>query len=129
MDADDLFLSYARENRGFAADLAGELQRRGWTLWWDRHLRAGDSFALEIQARLRAAKAVLVLWSKVSVVSVWVNNEARDAMRRHVLIPVRIEAVDLPVEFNGLHTVDLSDWRPSQAAHSEFEDFVDAIQR
>jgi len=127
--AADLFLSYAREDEKFAADLAGELQGRGWTLWWDTALLPGDPFALQIETCLRAAKAVLVLWSKASVRSMWVNNEARDAMGRRVLIPARIEEVHLPIEFNGLHTVDLTDWHSSSQNHPQFEAFVSAIER
>lgn len=52
-----------------------------------------------------------VLWSRSSLASEWVQNEASEAARRKVLVPVRIEDVRPPLEFRRLQTAELFDWR------------------
>jgi hypothetical protein len=106
-----LFLSYAREDRECAELLANALTDRGWTVWWDRQLQVGRSFSQVIEQELDRARCVIVLWSSNAVTSEWVQNEASEAMRRKVLVPVRIEDVRPPLEFRRLHTADLLDWR------------------
>ncbi len=44
----DVFLSYARSDRSVAAEVAHSLERAGFTVWWDREIRAGSDFAIEI---------------------------------------------------------------------------------
>jgi hypothetical protein len=50
------------------------------------------------------------LWSKDSVASEWVKNEAAVAAERGVLVPVLIENVKVPLEFRRKQTVDLAGW-------------------
>jgi TM2 domain-containing membrane protein YozV len=107
----DLFLSYAREDRRCAEMLADALSRRGWTVWWDRRIQVGRSFSEVIERELDEARCVLVLWSRASVQSEWVQNEAAEAARKNRLVPVRIEDVRPPLEFRRLQTADLFDWQ------------------
>jgi hypothetical protein len=32
----DIFISYASEDKGRAQTLARALERKGWSVWWDR---------------------------------------------------------------------------------------------
>ena len=41
----DVFTSYATKDRDRARALAEALQSLGWTVWWDRKLRAGSDYA------------------------------------------------------------------------------------
>jgi hypothetical protein len=107
----DLFLSYAREDRECAELLARALSQRGWSVWWDRQIHVGRSFSEVIERELGRAKCVIVLWSKHSLASDWVQNEAAEALHRKALVPVRIEDVRPPLEFRRLQTADLIDWR------------------
>lgn len=59
---------------------------------------------------MRAAKAVVVLWSPRSVASRWVRAEATLADRNKTLAPVIIEACERPIIFELTHTTDLSAW-------------------
>ena len=106
----DVFLSYANEDRERAATLARSLEAAGWSVWWDRKIVAGHAFDEAIERELETAKSVVVLWSRSSVTSEWVKNEAAAAAERDVLVPASIERVRLPLEFRRKQTVDLADW-------------------
>lgn len=106
----DVFISYAREDRETAAQLADALAQRGLQVWWDRDLPAGIDFAKVIEAQLESARVVLALWSLDSVHSGFVRDESSRALRAGKLLPVRIVEVDLPLGFGQLHTLDLFDW-------------------
>lgn len=106
----DIFISYAREDRGRAEQLARVFENQGWTVWWDRELFAGPAFSEQIGEALSGAKAVIVLWSQASVASNWVRDEAHNGETRGALIPVRISNVALPLGFGQYQTADLSGW-------------------
>lgn len=55
----DVFISYASEDREHAALLADALNRRGWSVWWDRKIGIGESFDHAIERALEAAGARL----------------------------------------------------------------------
>ena len=55
---------------------------------------------------MREAKAVVVLWSKKSVVSRWVRAEATLADRNRTLVPVMIEACERPIMFELTQTAE-----------------------
>lgn len=122
-----LFLSYAREDRECAELLADALLRRGWTVWWDRQIHVGRAFSDVIEQELDEARCVIVLWSHQSVKSEWVRSEAEEAMRRGVLVPLRIEDVRPPLAFRQLHNADLCDWRRGLDS-PEFAACVESIE-
>lgn len=108
----DIFISYASEDRERVKSMAHALERKGWSVWWDRRIPTGRSFDEVIEEALDAAKAVVVVWTKASVNSTWVKNEARKGMRRGVLFPVLLlEEVKIPLEFEHLQAAHLMDWR------------------
>jgi TIR domain len=106
----DVFISYSRLDRPAAEVISKAIEARGWSVWWDRKIGAGESFDKTIERELESAKCVIVLWSKSSVESDWVKNEAAAAVERNSLIPVLIEGVRLPLEFRRKQTIDLSGW-------------------
>lgn len=106
----DIFISYASEDRAIARRYAEALTAAGLDVWWDEHLRSGEAFDEAIEAALRAAKAVVVLWSPRSVVSRWVRAEATIADRCKTMVPVTIEPCDRPIIFELTQTADLSHW-------------------
>lgn len=106
----DIFISYSREDRTVARHLAECFEADGFQVWWDNELHSGQAFDEIIESQLRAAKAVVVLWSPRSVTSRWVRAEATMAERLKKFAPVVIEECERPIIFELMHTVDLTDW-------------------
>ena len=97
-------------------------------MWWDAALRSGETFDEVIEKELRAAKAVVVLWSPRSVASRWVRAEATLADRRNKLVPAIIEACDRPIIFELTHAADLSDWT-GDTSDSRWQTLVSDLRR
>jgi formylglycine-generating enzyme required for sulfatase activity len=117
----------ASEDKGRVQALARALERKGWSLWWDRRIPAGKSFDEVIHEALKAARSVVVVWTKTSVKSTWVKNESRSGMRRGVLFPVMLlDEVEIPLEFEHLQAAHLMDWQPDQE-HAGFDQFIDDL--
>ncbi|HBB55331.1 MAG TPA: hypothetical protein DCZ49_04015 [Hyphomonadaceae bacterium] len=100
----DVFISYASADRATAQALATAIERRGYKVWFDRELVTGDQFVLVINAHLAAARWVIVIWSRTSIESQWVLNEAEIARRRGVLLSARIDDCVPPAPFTLTHT-------------------------
>lgn len=106
-----IFLSYSREDRASAERLARLVEDAGHEVWWDRHLDSGEEFAAEIEAALDKAEVVLVAWSKLSVKSRWVRDEASVGGDTGRLVPVSIDGTLPPMGFRQFHTLDLAGWK------------------
>jgi len=124
----DIFISYAREETARAQQLARALEESGFSVWWDRQVTAGVSWATIIEQQLDKARCVIVLWSAASVASNWVVDEAAYARESSKLIPVVIENVDLPLGFLSIQSVELKDWN-GESTHPEFQRLVSAISK
>ena len=128
MSETDIFLSYARQDRGTARLFADGLVAEGFTVWWDASLRSGETFDEVIERNLRNAKAVVVLWSPASVASRWVRAEATLADRRNKLAPAIIAPCDRPIIFELTHAAELSDWT-GDMADQRWRTFVSDLKR
>jgi hypothetical protein len=106
----DIFISYASEDRPRAAGIAEALRAEGWSVWWDRNIPAGKRFSDIIEEEIANARAMVVLWSNVSVTKDWVIEEAEDGKKRGILVPVFLEPVQPPRGFRRIGAADLSGW-------------------
>ncbi len=106
----DVFISYSRADVEAARRFARAFEALGFSVWWDVALRSGETFDEAIEQALRAAKAVVVLWSPNSIGSRWVRTEATIADRNGTLAPVMIDACERPIAFELTHTADLKHW-------------------
>jgi hypothetical protein len=111
-----IFLSYASEDRDRAREVAVDLEALGWDVWWDRRLQAGKTFAGVIESEIAKAGCVLVLWSKASIGSRWVRDEANEGLERNILVPALIEQVEPPMGFRSIHAANLIDYGGDQNA-------------
>ena len=112
----DVFISYAREDRARVRALADACSAHGWSVWWDREIKPGKRFAQVIADALAGARCVVVVWSRSSVASDWVREEAEEGRRRGVLIPVLIDDARPPLGFGAIQAVDLQGWDGSAGA-------------
>jgi len=123
----DVFISYANSDRERARELANALSARGWSVWWDRNIKAGQSFDEVIERELDAAKSIVVLWSQASIASEWVKNEAAVAAQRGVLVPVLLDKVKVPLEFRRKQTADLIGWN-GDTRHGGMQALFEALE-
>lgn len=107
----DVFLSYARPDSAAAERVERELEKCGWSVWFDRELPAHRPYTDVIATELEDSAAVLVLWSKASVRSEWVRSEANRARELHKLVQVRLDEARLPMPFDQIQCADLIKWR------------------
>lgn len=106
-----IFLSYAREDRDVAETLARILEEAGHRVWWDRRIDGGEEFAAEIESQLDDSDVVVVAWSRTSLKSRWVRDEAAVGGDKGILVPVTIDGSRPPMGFRQFHTLDLTDWK------------------
>lgn len=117
----NIFVSYAREDAGVVEELASALQTAGHTVWWDRQIKGGRQYSREIEAELNRADKVIVLWSRDSVESPWVRDEAATARDSERLVPISLDGTQAPLGFRQFQTIDL---KTSTRRHSEGFDLV-----
>jgi adenylate cyclase len=106
----DVFVSYARSDKARVAPLVAAIEANNWTVWWDSEIYSGQDFDRQIAAELKIAAAVLVIWTPNSVESRWVRGEAREGAERGILVPVRFDSAELPIDVRTFHTTDLDGW-------------------
>lgn len=123
-----IFLSYSRADRPKAQVFAEALTAEGFSVWWDKVLRAGQTYDEVTEGMLRDADVVVVLWSAVSVKSKWVRTEATLGQRTSVLVPAMIEDAERPIMFELTQSADLIGWEGDRS-DVRWQEFVADIRR
>jgi S1-C subfamily serine protease len=127
----DIFISYAREDEQRAEMLAQRLGDSGWSIFWDRTIPIGKTWRETIGRELQGARCVIVLWSKNSIESRWVQEEADDAQERGILVPILIENVRAPIGFRSFQAAHLENWdgtEPNETFHRLITDIAALIR-
>jgi adenylate cyclase len=106
----DIFVSYGRTTEAQAQQVAEALRGAGYAVWRDDELPAHRAYSDVIEERLRAAKAVVVLWSAEAAKSQWVRAEADIAREAGTLVQVTIDGILPPLPFNQIQCADLNGW-------------------
>jgi hypothetical protein len=107
----DVFISYARSTQLIARTVAEALRGLGYEVWLDDQLPAHRAYSDVIEERLRAARAVVVIWSADAAKSEWVRSEAELAREGHKLVQLTVDRARLPMPFDQIQCADLSDWK------------------
>lgn len=105
-----VFLSYARLDRELVLLLRECLFASGIAAWVDADIETGDCWSTELQAKLEAAFAVLVLWTVNSRASDWVNREADFARSNDKLFQTQVGYDRAPPRFRDQQIADLTNW-------------------
>src|SRR5512137_1846593 len=118
------FLSYSHADQDRARQLAAALERAGIHVWWDTLIEGGAQFAKSVEAALETCDVVIVAWSRASVTSDWVLDEASQGREMRKLVPVSFDGTLPPISFRQYLSVDLLGWNGETEAPQ-----IDAIVR
>lgn len=106
----DVFLSYARADRGLARSIVSSMEAHGFSVWWDSRIEPGTRWDGEIERALRNAKCIVVVWTPISVDREWVHIEAHFARKRGILLPILIGCNSAPIAFSLIQSMNLTGW-------------------
>ena len=112
----DIFISYARSTEDQARRVAEALRQHGYSVWRDDQLPAHRAYGEVIEERLRAAAAVVVIWSAEAGKSQWVRAEADAARGQGTLVQASFDGTIPPMPFNQIQCADLKGWDGDAAA-------------
>jgi hypothetical protein len=122
-----VFVSYSHTNSRPVSRIAAALQEAGYKVWWDRKLRGGQDFGMEIEAALRGARCAVVAWSADSRNSLWVRAEATQAWETGKLVQVTLDGAKPPLPFTMIQLLNLSSW-DGRTAEPTWTDLNNAVQ-
>jgi hypothetical protein len=110
-----VFVSYTHEDRERVRPLVELLDRKlreiDGSIFWDQRLRVGTPISEEIYKLLGEAACVLVVWTKNSVSSQWVQAECLDACKDGRLVPVAMDGrLGIRPPFKALSHFELVNW-------------------
>ena len=106
----EVFISYARSTAVQAQQVAEALRALGYAVWRDDEIPAHRAYADVIEERLKAAKAVVVVWSADAAKSEWVRSEAEKAREDRKLVQLSIDGAKLPMPFDQIQCAEMSGW-------------------
>lgn len=96
----DCFISYAATDKPFATKLALELQAVRYRIWLDEtSVRPGHSIPKQVQEGLRYSRHIIVLMSRASMQSAWVEKEYLTQLMKDPanancrIIPIRLRSM------------------------------------
>ncbi|NQZ08387.1 MAG: toll/interleukin-1 receptor domain-containing protein [Algicola sp.] len=126
----DCFISYTKTDEGFAEKLHSDLQGKGVRCWFAPHdLRTGDKIKSTIDGQIRIKDKLLVIFSKHSIKSDWVEHEVKTGLAAEkkksslTLFPIMIDKAIMKAEFGwaknirqadlptGRHITDFTQWK------------------
>ena len=108
----DVFISYSQGAPEPTQELAADLTAKRHAIWFDSRLLPGDAFWQVIEDKIRAAKAVIVIWTKPALTSKGVRAEAQLAYDMDKLICLRTADVaghEIKLPFNALEQTLVTD--------------------
>jgi TIR domain/PBS lyase HEAT-like repeat len=104
----DIFLSYSHEDRERVRPVVAQLETQRWSIWWDRRVRPGQRWEELLRDELKNCRAVVVLWTKNSVRSMWVQLEASAGLEIDGLVPIQLDpfaTAPIPSKFEHIQAL------------------------
>lgn len=128
------FVSYSSKDQKFADKLHTHLQANGVRCWFAPHdLRIGDKIRPRIDESIRLHDKLLLILSKHSVASDWVEQEVETALDRErrekhpILFPIRLDDAVMKIDVgwpalikNARNIGDFRGWRRPEAYQTSF---------
>ena len=114
----DIFFSYSREDLERIKPIVRALERKGYSLFWDRDIPVGKNWRKVIGNESKAARCVMVAWSKNSINSRFVTEEADFGSQHSSLVPLLLDPVEQPFGFGAIQAADFTGWDGSTESAS-----------
>jgi hypothetical protein len=107
-----IFISYAREDRATAKELEEIIRGHGIQVWRDQEsIYAGEHWPEAIGRGIAGQRIFLLLWSKSSAVSHFVEFEWNTAMAlQKTVVPVFLDDTPLPAALSAKNGILLEDF-------------------
>lgn len=129
------FISYSSKDKALAERLHADLQGKGVRCWFaPEDIKTGDKFRVKIDEAVRFFDKLLLLLSKHSVNSDWVEKEVETAFEKErrskhtVLFPVRLDEAVMKIESGwpadirrSRHIGDFMRWKDHNAYQKAFD--------
>jgi uncharacterized protein YjbI with pentapeptide repeats len=130
------FISYSSKDQLFTERLYNDLQGKGVRCWYaPKDLKAGDKFWYRIDESIRLYDKLLLILSKNSVESPWVENEVMAALEKEhnnpektVLFPIRIDEEIMETHTpwaasfrRSRHILDFTKWKEPEQYQKALE--------
>lgn len=125
-DLADVFISYARSDGHFVAELTAQLEQSGIKAWYDRRIQPETQFDQAISDQISAAKVILTVWSSAAVNSKWVRAESLAGFNANKLLQLRFGDCAIPTPFNIVQTMEAG---TAGLAPEAYVTLVQAIRR
>jgi formylglycine-generating enzyme required for sulfatase activity len=126
----DVFISYSSKNKQTADAICHVLERNKIKCWIaPRDISIGEKYGDVIERAIRSCKVFIIVFSKESSLSPWVESELNLAFTdQRAIMPFRIDQAELQGEMrlilNNKHWIDAY---PNPAKH--FADLISAVAR
>jgi len=121
------FISYSREDSGFAVRLVKDLKKTKYGIWFDQFdIPKGSRWDVEIQLALENCTAFLIILSPDSVQSQNVMDEVNYAIDENKqILPIKIKECHVPFRLRRFQYVDCVDQSYDECLN-EIKDFLGA---
>ena len=140
-----LFISYSHSDTDFVDKIGDQLNRKGVRYWRDIHEMKSGRMERQIDRAIELNPTVLIILSKHSLMSDWVEHEVRKArqiekkLKRDVLCPVTLDGswkkkknapwpkriMEQIMEYNIL---DFSEWQDDHKFGEMFRRLIDGLE-
>lgn len=111
----DIFISYSRKDSACAYRIARMLEGQGFKIWIDKtNIAPGDPFPTTIYEAIQNARAMIILWSKNSESSPYVQRELEAWQNQYMhrqmpIIPIWLDDTALHPKLQSINATPLRD--------------------
>ena len=123
----EVFISYSRKDLSFIEQLAADLEKAGFSVWYDlSDLDGGDHWAKEIQAAIDSSDVFVTVISPDSIISEWVSKEFIYASsNKKRIVPLLYRKCNLPLWLSDIH-FSASAASFSESGRSHFDNTINS---